>query len=149
MGPDFWSSGIHMVDPLSQEVNSKLVDRHQNRCLKQTNGTKKCLNHQRWVSVQFSRSVVSDSLQPHESQHARDGFTRMLISKTFMFPTSHSHVKFGLFSVRKVYTCKDRSKKQKHSISLQNEMGFQTFLYVLMFPSTRSQEKYFCTLREI
>ena len=24
-----------------------------------------------WLSVQFSRSVVSDSLQPHESQHAR------------------------------------------------------------------------------
>ena len=27
-----------------------------------------CIIH---VSVQFSRSVVSDSLQPHESQHAR------------------------------------------------------------------------------
>ena len=24
-----------------------------------------------WSSVQFSRSVVSDSLRPHESQHAR------------------------------------------------------------------------------
>ena len=28
-------------------------------------------SQQRWHSVQFSRSVVSDSWQPHESQHAR------------------------------------------------------------------------------
>ena len=35
----------------------------------------KCLSMDEWVkkrrSVQFSRSLVSDSLQPHESQHAR------------------------------------------------------------------------------
>ena len=29
------------------------------------------LKHSEFSSVQFSRSVVSDSLQPHESQHAR------------------------------------------------------------------------------
>ena len=30
-----------------------------------------CVHGTFWSSVQFSRSVVSDSLQPHESQHAR------------------------------------------------------------------------------
>ena len=30
-----------------------------------------CMTYSRSVSVQFSRSVVSDSLRPHESQHAR------------------------------------------------------------------------------
>ena len=30
-----------------------------------------CLYCPLWGSVQFSRSVMSDSLQPHESQHAR------------------------------------------------------------------------------
>ena len=31
----------------------------------------KCVLHFQFSSVQFSRSVVSDSLRPHESQHAR------------------------------------------------------------------------------
>ena len=31
----------------------------------------KFMNQGRFISVQFSRWVVSDSLQPHESQHAR------------------------------------------------------------------------------
>ena len=30
-----------------------------------------CVHIQTQISVQFSRSVVSDSLRPHESQHAR------------------------------------------------------------------------------
>ena len=32
---------------------------------------KACLHYAMTLSVQFSRSVVSDSLRPHESQHAR------------------------------------------------------------------------------
>ena len=31
----------------------------------------KCINVNKFSLVQFSRSVVSDSLRPHESQHAR------------------------------------------------------------------------------
>ena len=31
----------------------------------------KCSNKKKWVSVQFSHSVVSDYLQSHEPQHAR------------------------------------------------------------------------------
>ena len=30
-----------------------------------------CISHEDYYSVQFSHSVVSDSLRPHESQHAR------------------------------------------------------------------------------
>ena len=30
-----------------------------------------CISHEDYYSVQFSRSVVSDSLRPHESQHVR------------------------------------------------------------------------------
>ena len=40
-----------------------------------TQGSKPCLLHSRWIlyccSVQFSCSVMSDSLLPHELQHAR------------------------------------------------------------------------------
>ena len=37
----------------------------------QTQGPVSSVGSHRFSSVQFSRSVVSDSLRPHESQHAR------------------------------------------------------------------------------
>ena len=47
-----------------------------------------------WISVQFSRSVVPDSLWPHESQHARPPITNSqsslkLTSIESMMPSSH------------------------------------------------------------
>ena len=39
------------------------------------------------ISVQFSRSVVSDSLQPHESQHARPPCPSQLLE----FTQTHVH----------------------------------------------------------
>ena len=43
----------------SQKVGHDLVIKQQQKI------------HMLYSSAQFSRSVVSDSLQPHESQHAR------------------------------------------------------------------------------
>ena len=44
-------------------------------------------DHLMWSSVQFSRSVVSDSLRPHESQHARPPCP----SPTLEFTQTHVH----------------------------------------------------------
>ena len=37
-------------------------------------------------SVQFSRSVVSDSLRPHESQHARPPCVQIHIYLSYLIP---------------------------------------------------------------
>ena len=44
---------------------------HLNSLEQLTELRKVALTNNSFSSVQFSRSVVSDSLQPHESQHAR------------------------------------------------------------------------------
>ena len=55
-----WKSFAHVIERSSEA-------RYKGACI--------CylllLNKLLWSSVQFSRSVVSDSLRPHESQHAR------------------------------------------------------------------------------
>ena len=49
----------------------KILHFHYQTSLKIPPPSSCCSQLQSYISVQFSRSVVSDSLQPHESQHAR------------------------------------------------------------------------------
>ena len=59
---------IHMWN-LKNYTNQSMYKTETDAQMKKTN----LRVTKRKSSVQFSRSVVSDSLQPHESQHARQG----------------------------------------------------------------------------
>ena len=65
--PEYWSGCLFLLQGIfpTQELNQGLL--HRRQILLSHRGSPKT----EFSSVQFSRSVVSDSLQPHESQHAR------------------------------------------------------------------------------
>ena len=71
----FWGSKITADDDCSHEIKRRLlrgrkVMTNLDSILKRRDITWPTKVHQ-FSSVQFSHSVVSDSLRPHESQHAR------------------------------------------------------------------------------
>ena len=70
-----WVRSLGQEDLLKEEMATLLRKSHGKRSLAgysqwgQEELTR--LNMNTYMSVQFSRSVMSDSLRPHESQHAR------------------------------------------------------------------------------
>ena len=78
MSADFpWMSHDHLF-PLSSIPETKITEEkyiHMQTCTQFSNIRKasavKTIQYLKEVSVQFSRSVVSHSLRPHELQHAR------------------------------------------------------------------------------
>ena len=71
-GAQGWCTGMTLRDGMGREVGGRV--RMGNTCIP-TAGSHECMaktpQYCKVISVQFSHSVVSDSLRPHELQHAR------------------------------------------------------------------------------
>ena len=69
MGKEFGMQAERMREEPEEKMGGKVLTDLQAECIPSSEPKHPLVSHTE--SVQFSRSVVSDSLRPYESQHAR------------------------------------------------------------------------------
>ena len=66
-----WVQSLGQEDPLENSMDGGAWQAAVHEVAESQTRLSDSQTHKQFSSVQFSRSVVSDSLRPHESQHAR------------------------------------------------------------------------------